>query len=152
MKVSVEFKEPKKMNIKKIIAREGLVIILFALLAFISFLIPSYLTTKDLKTPIDLLTQKKYEITVESGKIYTVILNKKNVKDVDEYVGVTKEAAKRGLLKSPKDFSETALIIVKEAVPLGNFKNGLFLGALLGYPLYLLIRFILWAIKTLKER
>ena len=75
MKVSVEFQEPdRKKRIKRIIAREGLIIIIFTTTFFIGWW------------------------------------------------------------------------------NLGNFLQHLFFIGLFGYPFYLLIRFILWAVRTLKQK
>ena len=142
-----------KSKIKKIIAREGLIIVSFGLLGLIYCLIPDYITVKSsMASSIDPLTQSKYEIETESGTRYTVIFNKGrlNEKEIDEFVDLTKERAKaKGV--SSASVEELGTIIKKE-ISSAKIKDKLLLVVLLGYPIYLLIRFVLWAIRTVRQK
>jgi len=104
MKVGVEFKEHKKMNIKKIIAREGLVIISIIIVGLLLINCPS----------IYLAVENFIGRFFHSRLIWEEWVNKPLYISIPENIG--------------------------------------WFLLLLGYPSYLLIRFIIWAIKTMKEK
>ncbi len=127
------------MKIKKIIAREGLILIVVILLALATKIIPNPIILWEKNRPIELLTERRREITDNSiGIKYYVIVKK----DFDIFDQVSAESQVTQFLK-------TAEIVKKEVVDL-NYKI-LFI-ILLAYPFYWLIRFILWALKTLREK
>lgn len=139
---------------KKIIAREGLIILSIIFLIIVIAIIPNQIILKDSKTPIDLLTQTRVAIEDNgSGINYTVIFDKKDVEQkVSGYdatrVDAIKELARRGKFQSMKK----DLNIAREEFSTESFKWSLFVFGFLLYPLYLVVRFIAWAIKTLKKK
>jgi hypothetical protein len=102
MKVDLKFKEHRKMNIKKIIAREGLIILGILLPGIILLLIGNILITQPTQIQIDVTKLP------DQPTIYTKIGYNLN-------------------------------------------KIGLLL-LLFAYPLHWLIRFVIWAIKTLRQK
>ena len=140
------------LKIKKLIAREGLVILTISLLVLVTFILPDSYVTLDNKKPIDVLTEKRLEITDSiNGTIYTVIINSSDIADKVEGFSFSKsklieELGRRGKLESIK-----GLNIVKKQISLVIFKENFFLFLLLCYPIYLVFRFVLWARNTLKE-
>ena len=140
------------LKIKKLIAREGLVILTISLLVLVTFILPDSYVTLDNKKPIDVLTEKRLEITDSiNGTIYTVIINSSDITDKVEGFSFSKsklieELGRRGKLESIK-----GLNIVKKQISLVIFKENFFLFLLLCYPIYLVFRFVLWARNTLKE-
>ena len=134
------------MNIKKIIAREGLIIVGIAVIALTSLLMPTYLVVKNIPvSTADLQNKTQLKITdTENGTTYT-ILTKKGLTS-------TQEAAMRELCRRGKLESIESLTIVKKEISLARYTNILLAFSMLVYPLYLLIRFIIWAVKTLKKR
>ncbi len=141
------------MNIKKIVAREGLIIIFCFLLFILTLLIPNSIVLINRDKPIDLLEEKRLEIREKhSGIIYTIIAKKKELQEKPLNYDITREQAikeleRRGKLqyKDIRNFD-----IVRKELPLDGLKNLVLVLALLLYPIYLLIRFISWAIKTLR--
>ena len=140
------------LKIKKLIAREGLVILTISLLVLVTFILPDSYVTLDNKKPIDVLTETRLEITDSiNGTIYTVIINSSDITDKVEGFSFSKsklieELGRRGKLESIK-----GLNIVKKQISLVIFKENFFLFLLLCYPIYLVFRFVLWARNTLKE-
>lgn len=135
------------MNIKKIIAREGLIIISILLLILISFMLPDSIVIKD-KGIQPKETEEVYEITTKGHllieKLYTVLWDKTKVEPQNKWDRYIVET------KSKNDISH--LNIIKEAISLSELKSILLAILLSAYPFYWLIRFIIWAIKTLKEK
>lgn len=126
MKVTAEFKEHKKMSIKKIIAREGLVLLGIIGIGYIIMTTPDlYIKSRPIRieqatnkeTPIDLLTERRITyLDTGERKIYRLSeINK--ARDRQERV-----------------------------------RNIGFVILLFGYPVYLLVRFIIWAIRTLRQK
>ena len=126
-------------KLKKIIAREGLIILLIILLGIATRILPNPIVLSEKERPVDLLTEKKIKVTDDSTgiKYYTIVK-----KDFDPF---DKVEAENQITK----FLKTAEIVKKEIVDLNNKLLFIVLSI---YPLYWLIRFILWAIKTLKEK
>lgn len=135
--------------LKKVIAREGLIILTIGLLLILATFFPNKLTVRDNNIKPG-ASDEVFEVTVESrpfmNKICTVIRNKnKNTPEStwDKYI--TKADSTKTL--------QTDFIIIKEELLLSDVKSSLIFPFLfLGYPIYLLIRFILWAIRALKEK
>ncbi len=77
-KISILRREQMTSRIKKIIAREGLIILLYIFfLVTMVLIIPNIVVLKDTKQPIDLLTQEEHKIINDEKKItYTVVLKK----------------------------------------------------------------------------
>ena len=128
-------------KIKQIIAKEGLIIIgimaISLLIAYLSNHIPN-------PKP---LTQAEWDAEVRVGD---GVKGKADELDTiwDEFVVETKNAFKdnaTGNYYYKPDYSQRE----KLRNSLGDFPVFFFF---LGYPVYLLIRFILWAIRTLKEK
>jgi len=142
-----------KMKIKKIVAREGLIILSIVILSGIALSLPETVTIKEIDKPIDLLQEKRLKITdTKTGIIYTVIVDKKYVEEKADGFNFTKadalkELGSRGKLESIKDLN-----IIKKELPISKIKFNIFLCLLLAYPVYLLFRFIIWAIKTLMTK
>jgi len=141
------------MNIKRLVAREGLIIIACLLLFLIPLIIPNSIVLINKERPIDLLEETRLQVREkQTGMIYTIIAKKKDLQEKSPTYDITREEAikeleRRGKLQY-KDINK--LDIVRKELPLDGLKDRLFVIALLLYPIYLLIRFILWAIKTLK--
>ena len=68
-KISILRREQMTSTIKKIIAREGLIILLYIFLVAMILIIPNIIVLKDTKQPIDLLTQEEHEIINDEKKI-----------------------------------------------------------------------------------
>lgn len=114
------------MNIKKIIAREGLILLGIIGIGYIIMATPElYIKPKPIRieqaknkeTPIDLLIEKRITY-LDTGERHIYRLSE-----------VEKSGNKQ---KAVKNIGFDILIF--------------------GYPVYLLIRFIIWAIKTLKHK
>ena len=155
-------------NIKKIIAREGLVILSIPLLMFMTSLIPEQITIKDKKnTPKE--SESTFEITTQGilsiDRIYTILVDKNKEKaslstaeelpkgfvlEKDNNSEYDKNGIKWYKLKNSIEKTDN---VIKEVDSFVELKSHLFLFFLFSaYPLYLLIRFIIWAIRTLKEK
>ena len=140
-------------RIQKIIAREGLIIIGIVFLGMIVNALPPSIVLKDSKTPIDLLTQERWEIRYKpTGIIYTIIVDKKDVKEKIEGHDFTKadaieELANKGEFRGLKNLN-----VVKKELPLVDYQEMLISFTLLAYPMYLFVRFIVWAVKALLEK
>lgn len=156
MQVSVEAQKPdRKKKIKRIIAREGLIILSIIGISIILFLISGLIPASSTYIYTCYTGNREYKIELnwyqstytndDKSKIFE-LLQKLNPKDFP--------LDKDGYVWMPSDF--------KVSYPdtkynlLGHIKNafynfGIFI-LITSYPLYLLIRFIPWAIKTLKEK
>lgn len=138
---------------KKIIAREGLIILIIISLMLVSYALPNSYIAIDKDKPIDLLKEKRLKITdTKDGAIYTVIINKADFIDKVEgftftQADVLKELGSRGKLESVK-----GLNVVKKEIPLSSIKENLFIVLSSCYPLWLILRFVFWAKNTLKEK
>jgi hypothetical protein len=132
MKVQVEFQEPdRKKRIKRIIAREGLVIVsLLALAVFCSIL------------SINIPEQAKQQVKAPMLK---------GEGPWGEYIVKTRDESGRQIEKVGDNW-----YLVEKANLLSIIKiiSGYiaFWAIFIAYPMYLLIRFIIWAVRTLKER
>jgi hypothetical protein len=134
-----------KVNIKKIIAREGLVVLGLLVLGFVIFLIWSILIPLSLpKLPFTYKQiqnePNKYEFTI-AGNTYQI--EKKG------------KVTKQDLYKTAAIIAEQETIIRPMHLYnlLSDSKNiGLFIGFGGGYLFYLFIRSIIWFIKMLKVR
>lgn len=141
-----------KSIIKNLIAREGLIILAIIILGIVAIILPETITLKEIDRPIDLLQEKRLEITdTKNGIIYTVIVDKKYVEENADGFNFTKadalrELGERGKLESIKDLN-----IVKKELSLSSIKNKFIILLLFIYPLYLIFRFVFWAIKTLRK-
>jgi len=134
-------------KIKKIIAREGLIILMLSILVIASLYLPSTYTVLDNDRGINLFEEQRLKITdTKDNATYTIIIKKP--KDNNKYLEseILNELGRRGKLDSAKD-----LDIVKKEISLEPWKNILLIIALSFYPLYLVAMFILWAIKILRE-
>lgn len=163
------------MNIKKIMAREGLIIVSILLLLLGNTFMPSYFVVKNIKLKIDSATQELLKIRdKKTGEMFTLIVDKKIVEGIDEENRMM-ELRKEGEFLTRSEFNEidnkgfspeqiaevdkkyrsiknSDPDVVRCEVPLENLKTNIFLFLLFAYPIYLLIRFILWAIRTLKDK
>ena len=142
-----------KLTIKQLIAREGLIILVILILSLITFALPNSWVIKDKDIPIDRGKQAKLKITdTKNGTIYTVIVDRKYVEEKADGFNYTKadilkELGERGGLESVKDLN-----IVKKEINLSSVKKTALTILMLAYPIYLVARFIIWAIKTLQKK
>lgn len=165
-------------NIKKLIAREGLIILSFIGLSLLIILTPDlYIKRK----PIDLFAgvtkqeEKSIEKIMDFRKKYpqyndfdNLTIAEKLANKFPEYGPVYEDIKKineRNKNKTdifdvstakPIDFSQLGFEIdpriEKIHVQKEKVKNFGFLLLFFGYPIYLLCRFILWAVKTLRKK
>ena len=113
---------------------------------------PSSIILINKKTPINLLTETRLELEdKKTGVTYTIIVNKK---DMDGSPGknysladIMKELAKRGMIQDAIGNYD----VVKKELPLDNLKSNGCLVLIFVYPFILLIRFVIWAIRTLRK-
>ena len=140
-------------TIKKIIAREGLIVVSIILLGIITSIMPNSITIKDTKIPIDLTKESRLKIrNKKTGMIYTIIVPKEMLdKKVSGYDVTGSEAMQELGRRGDVGFLKNHVVIKKE-LSLVNIKNKFYFLLFLMYPFYLLIRFIIWAIRTLKEK
>jgi len=141
------------LKIKRLVAREGLIILAIIALILASNILPNSHVTIDNDKPIDLLKKQRLKITDGKDKtIYTVVIDKKDLMKEKSDFGFTEadilnELGKRGSLdKAGK------LNIVKKEISLVAIKEKLFLFLIFSYPLYMVFRFVFWAKNTLKEK
>jgi hypothetical protein len=155
-------------NLKKIIAREGLVILGIIGISCLIFLIsdkyPLYKFDPNISSKITYLDNEETRVKFEDGTMIE-FETKPSPQDIQEAyskaVGskpstLTSEQfdklKKSGFTSEQivsfelKRQTEKRLKIKKDLSSLG------FLILFLGYPIYLLIRFIIWAIKVLREK
>jgi hypothetical protein len=108
-------------------------------------MLPNQIVVKDKKIQAK-ETEEVYEITTKGHlfieKVYIVLWDKNKVEPQNKWDRYIVEA------KSKNDISH--LNIIKEAISLSKLQSNLFIILLLAYPFYLLIRFIIWAVRTLK--
>lgn len=135
-------KGEKTSSFKKIIAREGLIVLSCIILTGAVLLIPDIIVLKDTKQPIDLLTQKEHTLKDEEKKIvYKVIINK----DEDFLKKFNTEA-------KIDEFIKKGGAVRRIELDISSFKGNFLIFVILLYPFYLIIRFILWAVRTLKQK
>jgi len=160
------------MNIKRIIARDRLILISIAFFLGLLFLIPASIVLKgtrseinllkDTKSKIDLLSAKQIEVyDSKSHLTYTFLVNKKYFETNYEDASYTPEAligqlGRRGMLTKKireglVDESKNIYAISKKVINTTPVTGALFLICLFIYPFYLLIRFIVWSVRTFKE-
>lgn len=127
-------------KIKKIIAREGLIILLCIFLAIVVLIMPDIIVLRNTRQPIDLLTQEEHSIKDEEKNItYKVVINKGEDFKFNTEGQINKFLKKKGTVR-------------KVELDISGLKGNLLIFVILLYPLYLIIRFIVWAIKTLKQK
>ncbi len=143
------------MNIKRIIAREGLIILgiigVVGILLCINFLLPSdasYIYTCHTgKNKYKIESLEYYTTFNDEGKFEIFELLQKKFPNIFP-------EAKEGYRWMPSDLKID--YPVTRYTFLGHMKNALSNISLIlfcfGYPFYWLIRFIIWAVKTLKEK
>lgn len=142
-----------KLNIQKLIAREGLILLSIIILIILSLSIPATFVVKDSNKPINETKEKKLEITnAGDGAKYTIVIKKSDITTkvrIVEYTqaDILKELANRGKLESVKNLN-----IIKKEISLVSFKKNLLLFFLICYLSYFVFRFTPWAISTLKEK
>jgi len=124
-------------RIRKIIVREGSVILFIFLLILVVKLLPNQVVIRDKKNTEEFAVI--YDITIGSNfmfeRIFTFMWDKDHEKADRRSV--------KAMLNDPN--------FIKESISLAPLKsNALFL--LLLYPLYLVIRFIPWVIKVFREK
>ncbi|HAU1234310.1 TPA: hypothetical protein ACXHA5_000646 [Legionella pneumophila] len=177
-KLTILRKKFMNIKIKKLIAREGLIILSFIGLSLLIILTPDlYIKPK----PIDLLAgvtkqedksiekimnfRKKYP---EYNDLNNLTLAEKLANKYPEYVPVYQDIKKinernknktdifdvstANPIDSSQSESEIDPRIEKIHVQKEKVKNFGFLLLLFGYPIYLLCRFIFWAVKTLRRK
>ncbi len=129
----------KKKRFKRIIAREGIILLIF-FVASLALLVGGYKFNKEI--------YKKYfdEVVVVSPKY-------KALHEFDKKYEVKPRFCERRLLPQPL-YGQEKYMYEKGYNPYLSHTAkvvGFYL-FIFGYPVYLLTRFIIWAIKTLKER
>ena len=147
-----------KKPIKKIIAREGLVIAAFIVAFTLILLIPPTITLKNIDTSKASINHKQLTLVNRTtGTSYTILSSKSYLEKTVPIKGrtfpredVLKELAKRGRINSKN--LEKHGTIVKEVLSTSQIKDKLILILFLLYPFHLLVRFIFWAVRTLKEK
>lgn len=156
MKVNVEFKDPgSKKKFKRVIAREGLVILgclgLSAILFFSGGLMhyesPSYMYSFSTGGHIYELDFSKYDPEPSAADKITMFEAAKKFYPAD-----FKQYGNVGFI--PDDLKVTYLgarVTLRDHVR-NLFNNLAILSLFFVYPLYLIGRFIIWAIKTLKAK
>ncbi len=141
------------MNIQKLIAREGMVILTIVILILLSLSLPATFIVKDTNKPINETKEKAIEITNASDNAkYTIVINKSDITTkvrIVEYTqaDILKELGKRGKLESVENLN-----IIKKEISLISFKNKLLVLLLICYFSYFIYRFAPWAIGILKEK
>lgn len=162
-------KKIMSIKIKKLIAREGLIILSFIGLSLLIILTPDiYIKRK----PIDFLVgvtkqeDKSLEIIMNFRKKYpqyndldNLTLTERLARKYPEYVPVYQDLKKINERNKNKtnvfDVSTATTItpsIEKIYIQKEKVKSFGFLLLFLGYPIYLLCRFIFWAVKTLRNK
>lgn len=145
-----------KKRLNKIIAREGLIIIAIIILSVFISIIPSTITVKNIKRELK-PNEELYKVTTEwkynIKKIYELVITKDSRNKEEEWVDVyPKQIPQVDVI--PKQIPQSD--IIKEQISFQKYKDALILFIILSYPIYLLIRFIIWfiiwAIRTLKEK
>jgi len=149
-----------KINIKKILAKEGLILILVGVLVYLSF---SFLLQK---APV---VYPKYKVKFANSQIYTIDIypdiNYSKVFNSRSFLQSIHNPPPALISKRIKEFSARVNINspVEEEYCVNNWQLylsafysrvlslSLFIKVLLVYLFLLLIRFILWALKTLKN-
>ncbi len=128
------------MNFKKIIAREGLVILFLLTLAIILINLTQTLSDNSTKHVVDFCNSKNIVLnfSYDENNWRGNIKGKESV-DISKYTDEELQNLLKamGLRKKADIFSVIASYSLL---------------SLLCYPLYLLFRFILWAIRTLKQK
>ncbi len=138
--------EPNKKNsLKRIIAREGLIIVIIFISIIAVFIIPADITIKNIQRELK-PDEELYEITTDAGiieKVYEIVVTKGAIKkeEMGDWVDV-----------NVKKFSADDKSIVKEKISFEKNKRILLMFFFLVYPLYWLTRFILWALKTVRGK
>jgi len=142
------------MNIKKIIAREGLIILSCTMLTLILFYFDTFIPN----------TKLPYQYSISTGgHKYKLLGDKLSLGDFSDS---DKGEFFQSLVKRfPSDFNATDLSVIKfngypsdlkiEYQGKQDIKETFFniaLCSLFVYPIYLLFRFIVWAIKTLRSK
>lgn len=148
-----------KKNIKRIIAREGLVIIICLFCAFISYWFGNNLTNTGSYGYRYLVNTGGHKYEIEYSEFYSIV--DYNQKDKDKIFGaIAKLYPKdfkpddKGILWTPDDLQIEFLGVnysLKYHI-IGFLQSLWFIFLFIAYPLYLLIRFIVWAVRTLKEK
>lgn len=129
------------MNIKRLIAREGLIIIAFVLFVILWFYATAFLRDKANKTFENFKTEHNITITYDF--------------DTNEYKGFINGLESTPLNKWSKEqllILHTGFHLQKKADYMASLNSDGVPLMLFGYPLLLLIRFIFWAIGTLKKK
>ena len=140
-------------TVKKLIAREGLIIISLFSLGIIVALMPSTIVLKDTKKPMDLLTQKTLKLRhKKTGLTTTIIVDKKYIEEKVNGYDFTRADVLKELERRGKATPFAGSVIVKKELDLDYHKSTLYTLILLFYPAYLLIRFVLWAVRTIREK
>ncbi len=150
------------MNIKKTIAREGLVILgiiaVGGLIILLSFVFPPY--PAPINSKFDITTAKPVENTRDyyaeeiEGKKSSQYLSEtdKSNQDSNEWVDVPVDTAKKVVtdLLTKKSYRLSDIERMNRGQQ--NINNAGFFIIFLGYPVYLIIRFITWSIRILREK
>lgn len=132
-------------KVKRIIAREGLIIIFIAFLFIITLFIPNRIykcikKVEPLPSYFNKDDTRTWEVTDNKTNIkYEITLNKKeNLTQYEEE-------------QINKLIQDNSLNVVRKDVPIEINNTLVILFLLCVYPFYWLIRFIIWAVRILRE-